>query len=62
MIFCNRKDCEFNDDGACENPQSITLNDEGTCTDYVYHDFRDDLDDIERSEYMREQAESEEQV
>lgn len=53
MIFCGRTDCKFNDDGGCENPDSITLNDEGTCTDYVYHDFWDDLDDIERSEYMR---------
>ena len=59
MIFCNRSDCEFNDDGACENPNSITLNDEGTCTDYVYHDFWDYLDAIERVEYMRAFAESE---
>lgn len=33
MIFCDRKDCEFNDDGACENPDNITLDDTGTCTD-----------------------------
>ena len=54
MIFCHRKDCEFNDDGSCENPDSITLNDEGTCTDYEWHDSWDDLDDIEREEYMRQ--------
>ena len=59
MIFCDRKDCEYNDDGSCENRGSIILNDEGTCTDYVYHDFWDDLDDIEREEYMRMRSESE---
>lgn len=59
MIFCDRKDCEFNDDGACENPGNITLDDTGTCTDYVYDDPWEYMDDIEREEAMRIYAESE---
>ena len=35
MIFCDRKFCQYNDDGACENPESISLDKNGTCTDYV---------------------------
>lgn len=60
MIFCNRKDCGYNEEGFCEEFDSIMLSDEGICIDYVHYDFRDDLDDIEREEYMRIYSESEE--
>ena len=60
MILCDRMDCKYNYDGACERG-NIMLNDSGTCTDYIYHDPFDYMDDIEREEAMRIYAESEEE-
>ena len=45
MIFCERKDCQYNDDGACENPEDITISEEGICEDYEL--FFGDLENTE---------------
>lgn len=43
MVFCERRDCVHNDDGACENPQDPLLDENGTCTDYVeYQGWEDE--------------------
>lgn len=63
MIFCNRLNCEYNDDGACMN-DNISLDDDGTCTDFsqTFTDYWEQLDDIEREEYNKTMNEGEDEV
>ena len=61
MVFCHRYDCRENDDGICESCENITIDESGTCMDYVEFFGEDYLDDVERSEISRVLSEGGEQ-